>query len=686
MTSNNSTTRLVGHQEWQGALYDLLRHGDGGPVIFFVDDDVLKNLSPGSPDPAADLSDAVRAVVNPAAGARMFDRAMDRLEHWAVRSQAEPPPVLPILALSVVAGSRMINDGVISSTNYYARLADLVCQADGRNRRDDVAARMRSTPSENLTTMWISFDRWIRWNQDWLGRSTIQTDQRLRRIGYPLSQTLVCARDRATLREFFRAMGNSIVEASPEDMLRRLDRWNTNGFSRMFHRALEDPELRKTLGLLVSEMADDWDATVPDESRPDSATISIELNAEDWELHWSLIWQNGPTQLDLEGRRAGVAHTVTASRSGRRYSLEGLPEVRHVGERFSLRGPGVEASFPGYRSLFFPQIEQGTALLTEDPLIGREYFALIRETEVTEFHRIFDPALARGWKDDDQGDGDRLIPGFRLVEHVRTIDPERWRDAFSEWTGGAVRATSARPRLSGGLSIGSENGVRRYLLGGEPDLKVPVAEGCPTYVLSIDGVCQKFKRNGRTQRFSKLPLAVHPGVHVVAVDGVAVSRFEVVDPGGVGSLPNHGDELGPCAATERTSPVTGSGGTRRVGAEGQEPSNEPRQVTVFPADSGTWILRSNGAAVECRLPDESGIRKRFGFDPCDPPMAALSVSSQDVWVIQRWGKKWRVLVADGDDRREWTYGLEDNPIVSWERYCSRREGRGMWERLLRRVR
>jgi hypothetical protein len=100
-------------------------------VIFFTDDDELRELAPDSPDAAADLAAAVAELVDPRRKAGMFDAAADVASRWRAGSRHKPPPTLPILALSVLAATRMRTDSQGMSHNYYLRLAQVLLTGGG---------------------------------------------------------------------------------------------------------------------------------------------------------------------------------------------------------------------------------------------------------------------------------------------------------------------------------------------------------------------------------------------------------------------------------------------------------------------------------------------------------------------------------------------------------------------------
>src|SRR5690348_3635913 len=84
----------------------------GQPVTFFVDDDLLGALE-GSGDPdlgVASLTAAVRSRLSRDTYGRRFARIDSECTSWKVAGAAGCPPSLSLLAVAVLAGTRMARE------------------------------------------------------------------------------------------------------------------------------------------------------------------------------------------------------------------------------------------------------------------------------------------------------------------------------------------------------------------------------------------------------------------------------------------------------------------------------------------------------------------------------------------------------------------------------------------------
>ena len=177
------------YERWQTVLSARFLPEHGGPVVLFVDDAELSSLLKDAAEPAVDLAEAVRGVrsTNPAVG--FFAKVAADCRAWKVGDQAQPPPVLPVLAISVLAATRMQSDGYARSTNYYLRLAETLAPAATPVELTELRNELSSESFLDVVYMWSALHDWIVAQNGRVGISTIRTDERrLTRIGYPLSK------------------------------------------------------------------------------------------------------------------------------------------------------------------------------------------------------------------------------------------------------------------------------------------------------------------------------------------------------------------------------------------------------------------------------------------------------------------------------------------------------------------
>lgn len=679
--------RLSGFDAWQRALADMINVRRSGPLIFFVDDKVLSELSPGSVDAAADLSDAVATMIMPNVGVGMFNTLVYRRNDWELGSQFQPPPVLPLLALTVLAGTHMRRADGLVETNYYNRLAKLISRDQASRAVERVADYLRGQCFNAVVQMWKDLDSWIRWNQDRVGTSTIRTRKRLARIGYPLSQAIVSTRDRDTLTCFFSDI-HADHGVDPERLLGWLNVWRRGrgGFSVGFIGALEDPDLQDILGGVVEHLARSWDGHVVVTRRSETGEIGVILDPVEWTLQWTLDLPGGPTVLDLAGSVNGQRCHVTARRNGESYRLEGMPDVDRVDRGLSLTNGTTTARFQATRLLFFGQSAASTEPLVREPIISREYLILVPEADHDRLCADLEDAALKGWKEETGNDGARLLPGYRLVEHVRFSRPEDLRLMLGRWSR-HERALGQldRPSLESGLHVQGNLSRYIYLQGGEPDLVVPPKDGAPRYELQLDGLSDSFARNGDPLPLRKVPGACTVGWHHVAVDGHPVEDYLVVD--GAQLWSGQPPEIASPDASEHGAKLASNRRTSLLirGTTPERRQAQPQRILVWPSEE-MWILRTGGETAHVVVDELRAGLSEIGLDDVDcSPFIEVRPSDEDRWLVQRWGTTWRLRDLKNSNRGECRYRGLGNPLESWTSTAKNTNRETLWTALTEEV-
>lgn len=123
---------FAAYVEWQDALEHAFfsEEWNGQPVVLFVDEREARSLQRKC-GVSVPLAEAVKQVVQPTAP-RPFQAVEDY--ESSRRDDSRAPSVLPLLACSVMAATRMANDGAHRANNYHDRfselLADRACCSD----------------------------------------------------------------------------------------------------------------------------------------------------------------------------------------------------------------------------------------------------------------------------------------------------------------------------------------------------------------------------------------------------------------------------------------------------------------------------------------------------------------------------------------------------------------------------
>lgn len=526
------------YETWNAALAEryFSRSQAGKPVYLSVDDDGLDELSAavGDDGPAADsLAAAVRATLR--GGDAIFVGHLVRRTEWRRSRTQGPPPYIALLALCVLAASRMARDPVkgIERTAYYPQLNPLL-------NRPQFAGMPPGF--EQVDDLWSDLCSWL---DDDLrgarGTSTAMTHHFFRHIGWPISQCLLREADRRRLTEFFRAVGlEPHTEIEPPQLWTLLRNWARDGCG------LSD----QTLRIIRS-------------ARPEIVEQIAEIVKREFD-----VWEG--ELLDAQGRRRGdIALVIEIAQGGRRIVAKLVPrrpggfperarwrlanggevEIAPAGEEWyqplgvdptrAILGGGVSLSTAGFALAYDPSpvvplraslgvgawasVRQATAIeehcvLTMDALLPHVREFLLRYAE-------------SGWRVLDRTGN--LPGGWRIVERVRITHavPE----VADELRRLAPRLHTAT-RLDGGLQIAP----RQYLAAGEPDLWITVERG-ERAEIELDERTIAVSEGVLEVRLAALDPPLPPGVHEIVAGGIrrhfsTLTGFPVVTPAGAGSL------------------------------------------------------------------------------------------------------------------------------------------------------
>jgi hypothetical protein len=558
---------------WNAALVErfFTPRESGDPVYLAVDDDELASIGEQQGvegGAAADLSRAVREWL---AGGHGLHDVVRLVPGW--RQHYNAPPYIALLALFVLAASRMEADekqGVYSN-DYYARLNPLL----GRSIDDDMPPGF-----DAMGTVWRDLLTWLDTDQRGArGGSTMRTHAHFVNIGWPLSQCVLRATDRARLPYFFRFAGfeprEQVSGARLLSMFRAWARPNC-GLSVAGLRAVQSTAraMQDQLAELLAIELASWDGELRDdrgrlrgeivlfaERRAGGRSIDLALYARRPEgFPDGLFHDQHGSALELgeasDGWYRRLAVPVTAAR------LDG--QLRLTQEQFSLAFL-PELVIP-MRETFVPDsgwLEARQVVPFETHMV---LVHLSRRHEVEAHCRRY---AAPGWRSREVTG---LPAGWTIVDGLRI---DRKPDHVSPHLVRLAPRLLASLHLSGGLKL-----VRStYLGGGEPDVQVTVAEA-DDGIFALDGVEERFSAGAL-----ELPLAdrrLLPGEHRLTAGGqnrsfVTVDGFDLVQPDQAGSmalvLQRHGHyvpsaaEAGPVTAAPQRGTVYIAGAHIRADPE-----------------------------------------------------------------------------------------------------------------------
>lgn len=643
-----SSTDLLAPEylHWQARLeHEFLDGHAGQPVVMFVDHDELQRLADDTEDGPRSLAAAVRSLVHIERRGAMFARACLAEKLWRHGPRTSPPPTLPILALSVFAASEMRTDASGARHNYYTRLARALLPDGADDEVEGLRLVLRQQGSLDLTALWQGFDAWLSEQAGAFGTSTIREDPDLRRIGYPLSQTLVRRSDRAVLTRFFDRMNLKRAGVpGPDALLSLLKVWThrrSRGFSERFVEALDDPAMHLYLKPLIHGLAVAWDGKVVTAEGLRRLEIRLAIDLDQGEAWWVV-----PAVSDLpgdivEGRVAGAPFTalLTPDDHSSLYASDGLPPVTPAALQsgFSARGSSCVAEYQPSKFLAFIESAHAGGWMSVDALQAYEEHVVAVTTDLAPaVEQALRTAADTGWRKVTDAIADNILSGYAIYFRVTFSDRDALAAAIRKLPGaaaGQIRlGTTVRPRLINGLPLFKNLSRNTYLAGGEPDLELPVGAEPRTVDVVLDGSPPQ----GLRASMFPFPFArlgpYEPGTHTIEADGETLS-FVVIpgpdadwNPPGIGSLAWVDDQLGE---------VTGAADV--CGAISAVPDSTHERILARRGALENWILDHRGHVTELPEPPAPTCLGHASF-------MCFDVSrDRGAWLLQRRTTGWQAI-------------------------------------------
>jgi len=632
------------YERWQARLADEFFSGrENQPVVMFVDRSVLQELAdPGEDGPRA-LAAAVRQFVDVKAGRQMFARAEAAESAWRRGARDQPPPTLPILALSVLAASEMSRDGVIASNNYYIPLSKAMLPdgtgAEVSALRDVLRDRGAFT---SVAEMWGQLHRWLTESDGKFGVSTIREHPDLTRIGYPLSQTLVRRSDRAALTRFFDRL-NMLGEGvpGPESLLSMLRVWTSyrsQGLSERFIASLSEPAVEDYMRTLVHQLAVSWDGKIITAEGLRRLDLRLVIDLDRNSTWWVIPAVQDVAEDVLSGTCDGQAFNalLAVDPYSSLYCVEGLPPVATSALVAGLvaRGTSSVAEFQPSKVVVLADNADAGGWMSVDALQPyEEHVFLVAQEAVDEVERVLTSAADGGWRRVSQPIVDQHFRGYAIYFGITFSDQAALESALIKLSVNVVASlrtgANVRPRLVNGLPILRNVARNIYLSGGEPDLALPVGAEPRKTAVTIDGVTD-------TVLASIFPLPIsridnwENGPHVVQADGeelkfvVARSGGDDRLPAGIGSIGWENGELG--SGLPKAS-VCGA-----IVAD----TDAERPVLARRGASESWLIFANGQLAEFSEPASP-----IGFEHISFPLFEID-HPKATWLAQKRRGRWMI--------------------------------------------
>ncbi|MCK8616130.1 hypothetical protein [Gordonia sp. C13] len=635
----------------------------------FVDRAVLQDLSDECEDGPRSLAGAVRQLVDVTAGRLMFARVERADVTWHRGLRDEPPPTLPILALSVLAASEMSRDGSIASNNYYVPLAKALLP-DGSDA--DIATLRTALRDQGAFTsvagMWVRLDRWLDENGGKFGLSTIREHPELTRIGYPLSQTLVRKSDRAALTRFFDKLnlGREGIP-SPSSLISMLRVWTSTraqGLSERFIASLSEPVVGDYMRTVVHQLAVAWDGKIITAEGLRRLDLRLVVDIDRSAAWWVIPAVSDVTEDLLEGVSDGEQFIalLTTDPYNSMFEVDGLPPVSAAAltNGLAARGKYCVAEFQPSKLLVLADNADAGGWMSVDALQPYEERVLLVASEsVPAVHRVLNDAADGGWQRMAQSIVDGVFSGYAIFYGVRFSDQTSLEKAMAVLPVTVARnlrvGANIRPRLVNGLPILRSIGRNIYFPGGEPDLALPVgAEPRKTDVF-IDGTVDSLLASIFPFPISRIG-PWREGAHVVRADGeeltflVAPGRADDRNPPGIGKLGWSNGRLGDLPLPQSI-----------CGSLCSDRAPEPNAVLARRGAAENWLILPSGQLEEIREP-----LSPVGFDGVSFPMFEVD-HPKATWLAQKRRDRWSVIRIRVQEPNFRSLSPQDSEI--WRELC-----------------
>ncbi len=458
------------YEDWAARLCDhfFSAEFDGVPVMLFVNDAAVGLIYSGdSSEAVASLVAGVRERLRLGQPRRLFGRIESEARRWRIAGGDGPPPFLPLLAVTVLAATRMGRRRDRAAHNYYKPFRELLAL-------EVEIGELQASSGDALPYLWQALQWWLDDKlRGRLGFSTIVAGYFT--YDWADSQTLFNNSDRDRLTQFFRWIGLKPGESIEQSELMTYFRiWASRraDLSEGAAHMLESEDYSTQLAQIVKAAADRWRGVVRDEGRRAAEiVVTLELFPRP-RLGLSPERPDGfPAELACQNQ-LGQAVTLTSSYKGWYDELQitVTTAVLDTGLRFA--GDGVQVRLRSYNvHVLEKNAELGKWSSVAQLSPGEPAWLLVRYSALLDVTTYLQGTAREGWRLIER---EGLAPrGWSLIGDV-LIDAAT-DDLVPEQLARIVPRVQNRFSFKGGLPL--PRGSATYLLGGEPDLWLPPPSG-----------------------------------------------------------------------------------------------------------------------------------------------------------------------------------------------------------------
>lgn len=556
------------------------------PVILFLDEEEMRRLWPDEPDPVESLTRAVRDRLNFGSG-NPYRTLNGDLQRWSYSDRTQPPPWLPLLAVTVLAATRMRSDGTASASAYYLRLAQLLHRPEDFLDQTELQ-RLLTDGFPSVVVAWERLHEWISLHSNEVGVSTIQSHPRWNRIGYPLSQALIRASDRDRLTSFFEAVGTYRLPTLSDDaLLKGLTVWASRprGFSEAFRHSLHRPEDATPFGRAISALAARWNGLVALEGGRRKLQIRLLIDLDSWSCKRVVRLVEGLDKDSFDLPNGKTVHLARPAYGDYYRSSLDLAQAMSLDVRYRIQGNAATLVQERKHVWALREDLSSGCWVSESRLEPyRAHVLVVHSSLAAEFEDALREVADDGWCRLKQKT--LLIPGYAIFTDVILSDESRFELASATLPNivmvGLRPEPPPVPVLTNGLPVAGILGRNHYLLGGEPNLMLPVGGGSRSVETSLDGVAQKPPLSA-----TGFPIPLHTqrleeGLHEITADGVTLPFYLHREDPSAGMNSAQYVELGISATATATDSTM----------------VEPEVLVRFAAGATDWLVRPDGSVLQ----------------------------------------------------------------------------------------
>lgn len=611
------------------------------PVMFFVDDEAVANLHGTEPAEAvASLVAAVRGKLSPGKPRQLFSRIESEARRWKISGGEPQPPFLTLLAIAVLAATRMRRTRERAAHNYYQPFRELLGV-------DVDVEELKVSTGDALPYLWQCLQWWLdHKHRGRLGFSTIVGGYFY--YSYADSQTLFSSSDRDKLTQFFRWIRLKPGERVDQSELMTYFRiWASrrDDLSEGTAHMLESDDYSAQLAQIIKAAADRWRGVVREDGHRGAEILLTLALFPRPQLGLVAERPDGlPAELTCRGP-IGSATTFMSSCEGwyDNLSLDISRQALDVG--LHVTATAIKFRLPAYNvHVLAKNADLGKWASVPQLSPGEPAWLLVRRNALEAVSAYLRRSARRGWKVIER---DGVAPrGWHLVGEV-TIDAVS-DEQPPEGLARIVPRVHNRFSLKGGLPL--PRGSAAYLTTGEPDvwLPPPSDDRGGSVELRLDGG----EALAVPPSVGRVRLADHglgEGAHMVEMEGIGRSFSTVRTLGQLVPRPDrsiahalrrgeHGPEVEAPSARGVDGPPT-TGEIRVSGAIVEDPGaslgERPLPPLVLPVGALRCVVigarpgQIDEVAPPTKPPwmDRAGLNfERFEFVPRFPV----------VWIINEW--------------------------------------------------